>query len=60
MYEEELMDKHKSVLCSFGISTNDEGLGLPSLRLIPKLHKRLHCIIIFLNLLNAPQILLLT
>ena len=30
---------HMSVLCSFGISTKDEELDLPSLYLIPKLHK---------------------
>ena len=30
---------HRSVLCSFGISTKDEELDLPSLDWIPKLHK---------------------
>ena len=37
--KEEIMEKHRSVLCSFGISTNDEELDLPSLYWIPKLHK---------------------
>ena len=32
-------DNHRSVLCSFGISTKDEELDLPSLYWIPKLHK---------------------
>ena len=27
--KEEILDKHRSVLCSFGISTNDEELDLP-------------------------------
>jgi hypothetical protein len=29
--KEEILDNHKSVLCSFGISTKDEELDLPSL-----------------------------
>ena len=37
--KEEIQDNHRSVLCSFEISTNDEELGLPSLYRIPKLHK---------------------
>ena len=37
--KEEILDNHKSVLCSFGISTKDEKLDLPSLYWIPKLHK---------------------
>jgi hypothetical protein len=37
--KEEIMERHRSVLCSFGISTNDEELDLPSLYWIPKLHK---------------------
>ena len=36
---EEILDNHKSVLFSFGISTKDEGLDLPSLYWIPNLHK---------------------
>jgi hypothetical protein len=32
------MDNHRFVLCSFGISTKDEELDLPSLYWIPKLH----------------------
>ena len=36
---EEILDKHRSVLCSVGISTKDEELDLPSLYWIPKLHK---------------------
>ena len=32
-------DNYRSVLCSFGISTKDEELDLPSLYWIPKLHK---------------------
>jgi hypothetical protein len=29
--KEEILDNHRSVLCSFGISTKDEELDLPSL-----------------------------
>jgi hypothetical protein len=36
--KEEILDNHKSVLYSFGISTKDEELDLPSLYWIPKLH----------------------
>ena len=32
-------DDHRSVLCSFGISANEEELDLPPLYWIPKLHK---------------------
>ena len=38
--EEEILDIHRSILCSFGISTKDEELDLPSLYWIPKLHER--------------------
>jgi hypothetical protein len=34
--KEEILDNHRSVLCSFGISTKDEELDLPSLYWIPK------------------------
>jgi hypothetical protein len=37
--KEEILDNHRSVLCSFGISTKDEELDLPSLYWIPNLHK---------------------
>jgi hypothetical protein len=37
--KEEILDNHRSVLCSFGISTKDEELDLPLLYWIPKLHK---------------------
>jgi hypothetical protein len=37
--KEEILDNPRSVLCSFGISTNDEELDLPSLYWISKLHK---------------------
>jgi len=37
--KEEILDNRMSVLCSFGISTKDEELDLPSLYCIPKLHK---------------------
>ena len=37
--KEEILDNHRSVLCSFGISIKDEELDLPSLYWIPKLHK---------------------
>jgi hypothetical protein len=37
--KEEILENHRSVLCSFGISTKDEKLDLPSLYWIPKLHK---------------------
>jgi hypothetical protein len=37
--EEEILDNHRSILCSFGISTKDEELDLPSLYWIPKLHE---------------------
>ncbi len=38
--EEEILDNHRSILCSFGFSTKDEELDLPSLYWIPKLHER--------------------
>jgi hypothetical protein len=37
--KEEILDNHRSILYSFGISTKDEELDLPSLYWIPKLHK---------------------
>ena len=37
--KEEILDNHRSVLCSFGISIKDEELDLPPLYWIPKLHK---------------------
>jgi hypothetical protein len=37
--KEEILDNHRSVLCSFGISTKDGELDLPSLYWIPKLLK---------------------
>ena len=37
--KEKILDHHRSVFCSFGISTKDEELDLPSLYWIPKLHK---------------------
>ena len=37
--EEEILDNHRFVLCSFGISTKDEELNLPLLYWIPKLHQ---------------------
>ena len=37
--KEEILDNHRSVLCSFGISTKDEELDLSSLYWILKLHK---------------------
>ena len=37
--KEETLDNHRSVLYSFGISTKDEELDLPSLYRIAKLHK---------------------
>ena len=37
--KEETLDNHRSVVCSFGISTKDEELDLASLYWIPKLHK---------------------
>jgi hypothetical protein len=37
--KDEILDIHRSILCSFGISTKDEELDLPSLYWIPKLHK---------------------
>ena len=48
--KEEILADHRSVLYSFGISTKDEELDLPSLYWIPKLHK---CPIL-LGLPNAP------
>jgi hypothetical protein len=33
--KDEILDNHRSVLCSFGISTKDEELDLPSLYWIP-------------------------
>ena len=37
--KEEILDNHRSVLCSFGISNKDEELDPPSFYWIPKLHK---------------------
>ena len=37
--KEEILNNHKTVLLSFGISTADEVLDLPKLYWIPKLHK---------------------
>ena len=37
--KEKILDHHRSVFCSFGISTKDEELDLPSLYWIPKLQK---------------------
>jgi len=37
--KEQILDNHRSVSCSFGISPNDKELDLPSLYWIPKLHK---------------------
>jgi hypothetical protein len=37
--KEEILDNHRSVLCSFGTSTKDEEQDMPSLYWIPKLHK---------------------
>ena len=37
--KDEILDNHRSVLYSFGISTKDEELDLPSLYWIPKVHK---------------------
>ena len=37
--KEEILGNHRSVLWSFGISTKDEEMNLPSLYWIPKLHK---------------------
>jgi hypothetical protein len=37
--KEEILNNHRSVLCSFGISIKDDELDLPSLYWIPKLHK---------------------
>jgi hypothetical protein len=37
--KEEILDNHRSVLFSFGISTKVEELDLPSLYWIPKLHR---------------------
>ena len=37
--KEEILDNHRSVLYSFGISAKDLELDLPSLYWIPKLHK---------------------
>ena len=39
---EEILDNHWSVLCSFGISTKDKEPDIPSLYWIPKLYKPLH------------------
>ena len=35
----EMLDKHKSVLISFGIETSDDELDLPYIYWIPKIHK---------------------
>ena len=37
--KEEILDNHRYVLCSFGISTKDGELDFPSLYWIPKLHE---------------------
>jgi hypothetical protein len=53
--KEEILDNHRSVLCSFGISTKGEELDLPSLYRILKLHKYLSNSVILLCLPNAPR-----
>jgi hypothetical protein len=52
--EEEILDNHSSVLCSFDISTKDGELNIPALYWI---HKFLKCpySAILLGLPNAPQ-----
>jgi hypothetical protein len=37
LQKKEILDNHRSVLCSFGISTEEKELDLPSLYWIPKL-----------------------
>ena len=37
--KEEILDNHRSVVCSFAFSTKDEELDLPSLYWIPKVHR---------------------
>ena len=37
--KEEILENHKSVLSSFGLSTKDDDCDLPSIYWIPKLHK---------------------
>ena len=53
--KEEILDNHRSVLCSFGISTKDEELDLPSLYWIPKLHMCPSNSAILLDLPNASR-----
>jgi len=53
--KEEILDNHRSVLYSFGISTKDEELDLPSLYWVPKLHKCPFKQAILLGLPNAPR-----
>jgi hypothetical protein len=43
--KEEVLDNHRCDLCSFGISTKDEELDLPSLYKIPKLHNAILVVI---------------
>ena len=53
--KEEILDNHRSVLCSFGISPKDEELDLPSLYWIPNYPSVLSNIAILLGLPNAPR-----
>ena len=40
--KEEIVENHKSVLSSFGLSTKDDDCDLPYMYWIPKLHKNPH------------------
>ena len=56
--KEEILDNHRYVLCSFGISTKDEELDLPSLYIATwflNYTSVLSCSVILLVLPNAPR-----
>jgi hypothetical protein len=54
--KEEILDNHGPVLCSFGVSTKDDELDLPSLYWIPQLDKcPFKWRYILLGLPNAPR-----
>jgi hypothetical protein len=56
IYPDDILDNHRSVLCSFGISTKDKKkLDLPSRYWIPKLHMCPFKQAILLDLPNTPR-----
>jgi len=53
--KEEILDKHRSILCSLGISTKDEELDLPYSTGFLTYTSVLSKIVLLLGLINAPR-----